>query len=185
LASLQGFMLHASSRNGHTIPEVAGLFPYRLQAGPYEQLVRESPWSFGMYDAQRYLEGDISFTEPLGAAAGAALTLVRHALLSETRDELGQPDGGLMLLPAVPSGWLAEGKEVVLRDMPTHYGTLSATIRSRISSRREITLDYRFASNGRIFPRPLQFILRLTPPGESSQDLAFTPSSTGTLRATW
>lgn len=185
LAGLEAFMLHAASRNGHTIPEVAGLFPYRLQRAAYEQLVRESPWNFGMYDGHRYLEGHISFTEPLGAVAGAALTLVRSALLSETRDDLGQPDGGLVLLPAVPADWLAEGKEIVLRDMPTHYGALSATIRSQLSSRRLVTVDYRFASNGRTFPRPLQFTVRLAPSGEKPQELSFTPASSGTLLAEW
>ena len=41
LAGLQSFFLHAASRNGYTLPEVAGLFPYRLDAGAYERLVRE------------------------------------------------------------------------------------------------------------------------------------------------
>ena len=70
IAGLDAFFLHAASRNGYTIPEVAGLFPYRLERAAYEKLVREAPWSFGMYDDERYLGGHISFTEPLGAAAG-------------------------------------------------------------------------------------------------------------------
>jgi len=181
LASLQAFMLHGSSRNGYTIPEVAGLFPERLQAAAYEQLVREAPWSFGMYDADRYLAGHIAFTEPLGAGAGAALTLVRRALLSEDRDDLGQPDGGLVLLPAVPADWLGEGREIVLEDMPTFYGRLSATIRSRVVSRKEIVMEYEFApfaSNDRM---PLRFRLRCAPPGRTPQEISFVPLASGVV----
>ena len=176
LASLQSFMLHAASRNGFTIPEVAGLFPYRLDRAAYEQLVRESPWNFGMYDDKRYLEGHISFTEPLGAGAGEALWLIRRALLSETFDAAGHPDGGLVLLPCVPADWLAEGQGIDLRDFPTYYGLLSARIRSSISSRREITVEYRFAPYGNDGATPpLRFRVRLSPPGAESQELTFTP----------
>ncbi len=179
LASLQSFMLHAASRNGFTVPEVAGLFPYRLDRASYEQLVRESPWNFGMYDDQRYLEGHISFTEPLGAGAGEALWLIRRALLSETFDAAGHPDGGLLLLPCVPADWLAEGKEIVLRDFPTYYGTLSARIRSSILSRREIAVEYRFAPYENNGAPLIRFRVRLTPPGAKSQELAFTPVRNG------
>jgi hypothetical protein len=41
LAGLETFFLHAASCNGATIPEVAGLFPYRFDARAYETLVRE------------------------------------------------------------------------------------------------------------------------------------------------
>lgn len=176
LASLHAFMLHAASRNGHTIPEVAGLFPYRLQRTAYEQLVRESPWNFGMYDANRYLEGHISFTEPLGSGAGEALWLIRHALLTET------PDGNLLLLPTIPADWLTEGKEIVLRDFPTLHGKLSATIRSHLTSRREITLDYRFAAFDPSAPSP-QLVLRLTPPDAPPQHLRLTLETSGSVRA--
>lgn len=181
LAALQSFFLHAASRNGYTIPEVAGLFADRLDPAAYEQLVREAPWSFGMYDAQRYLEGHISFTEPLGAGAGEALCLIRHALVSETRDAQGLPDGGLMLLPTVPSDWLAEGKAIVLRDFPTAYGTISATIRSSFESRREITMEYRFTpfEAGATLGR---FQVRLAPPGQAPVDVSFDPLGREMLR---
>ena len=118
VAGLQAFFLHAASRNGYTIPEVAGLFPDRLDRTAYERLVRESPWTFGMYDDKRYLDGHISFTEPLGAAAGEALWLIRDALVCEERDENGLPNGELLLLANVPSDWFAEGKEIALEDLP-------------------------------------------------------------------
>lgn len=145
VAGLQAFFLHAASRNGYTIPEVAGLFPDRLDRKAYEQLVRESPWSFGMYDDNRYLDGHISFTEPLGAAAGEALWLIRDALVCEERDENGLPNGELVLLANVPSDWFAEGKEIELRDFPTAYGTLGLRVRSSISTSGKVRIKYSFA----------------------------------------
>jgi hypothetical protein len=184
LAALQSFHLHAASRNGYTIPEVAGLFPYRLDRAAYGQLVRESPWNFGMYDAERYLGGHISFTEPLGAGAGEALWLIRTALVSETRDENGLPDGGLCLLSTVPSDWFAEGQEIVLDDFPTAYGKISIHVRSRIKSRREVEMEYEWTP---FTPRlPLKkFTVRFAPPGKRPQDVVFEPGQGGNVSASF
>ncbi len=172
LASLQGFMLHGSSRNGHTIPEVAGLFPHRLQRAAFEKLTREAPWSFGMYDANRYLDGQISFTEPLGSVAGAALSLVRHALVTET-------DGGLMLFATAPCAWFAEGREIDLRDMPTNHGTLSVKVRSRITSAREVVMDYEFAPH--VPGAKIKITARIAPPGEVMKEISFAAEERGAI----
>lgn len=174
LASLQSFFLHAASRNGYTIPEVAGLFPYRLDRRAYEQLVRESPWNFGMYDAHRYLEGHISFTEPLGAGAGEALTMIRDALVTETRDANGLPDGGLMLLSAVPSDWFAEGQVIELRDFPTAYGIISLTVRSTIQTQNAVTVEHRFVPHSPT-EVPRKLIIRVAPPGRKQKDIELSP----------
>lgn len=175
LAALQSYFLHAASRNGHTIPEVAGLFPYRLERSAYEQLVRESPWNFGMYDADRYLQGHISFTEPLGSGAGSGLMMIRQALVAETRNELGLPDGGLVLFSAVPEAWWLEGQEIVLRDFPTAYGRVSITTRSRLRSAREVTLECTFTPwPGE--PANRTFRARIAPPGMKPVDYDFSPA---------
>ncbi|QEG37785.1 hypothetical protein [Bythopirellula goksoeyrii] len=186
LASLEAFFLHAASRNGYTIPEVASLFPDRLDDAAYELLVRESPWSFGMYEAQRYLEGHISFTEPLGAGAGQALWLIRDALVTETRTDGGIPDGGLVLLPTVPSAWFEQGKHIKLNKFPTAYGLLSARIESQIELKREITMAYSFEKfeNGQAYAIK-KFRVRFAPPGEEVVELKFAPQSTGELRASF
>ncbi|TWU30163.1 hypothetical protein [Bythopirellula polymerisocia] len=184
LAALEAYFLHAASRNGYTIPEVAGLFPDRLDRAAYERLVRESPWSFGMYDAQRYLEGHISFTEPLGAGAGQALWLIRDALVTETRTDGGLPDGGLVILPTVPSAWFEQGKHIELNNLPTAYGMLSARIESQIEAKGEITMAYSFkkCANGRDYATK-QFRVRFAPPGKKIVELEFDPQTTGVLRA--
>ncbi len=180
VAGLEAFFLHAASRNGYTIPEVAGLFPYRLDRAAYERLVRESPWNFGMYDAERYLGGHISFTEPLGAAAGEALWLVRDALVCEMRDENGLANGGLFLLSTVPSDWFAEGREFVLEDFPTAYGTISLRVRSHVESRGEIEAEYRFDRFAGVDCKTIS--LRVAPPGHAAKDVQISPDKTGTLR---
>jgi len=183
LASLQSFFLHAASRNGYTFAEVAGLFPYRLDARAYEQLVRESPWNFGMYSAERYLDGHISFTEPLGAVAGEALWLIRNALVVETRDARGVPDGGLFLLSTVPSDWFGEGEEIRLENFPTYYGTLSLHVRSQIKSNGQIEMEYRFTPNVTSTSKLKSIVVRFAPPGFPPRDLRIEPDSKGVVRA--
>lgn len=182
ISALHAFMLHAASRNAHAIPETAGLFPYRLQRAAYEQLVRENPWNFGMYDGQRYIDGHISFTEPLGSGAGEVLWLIRRTLVTETRDARGELDGGLIVLAAVPADWLEEGKEIALRDCVTYYGRFSATIRSALRSRREIVVEHRFEPfepAPAAMPRLDQVRVRLVAPGERPQELTLDPARAG------
>jgi len=180
IAGLNAFFLHAASRNGYTIPEVAGLFPDRLDRVAYERLVRQSPWSFGMYDADRYLGGHISFTEPLGAAAGEALWLVRDALVCEDRDENGLANGRLFLLSNVPSDWLAEGREIVLKDFPTAYGVISLHVRSHAESRGQVEAEYQFHRFTGAQCKTCS--LRVAAPGRTPKDVRFSPANAGKLR---
>ncbi len=145
ITALESFMIHASSQNGHTIPEVSGFYPERLDLKEYERVVREAPWSFGMYSIDRYLQGYSSFTEPLGAGAGEGLWLIRKSLIDEIKDENGLPNGGVFFLSSIPSEWLKEGKEIKLTQFPTAYGTFDLYIKSFISSRREIHVKYSYS----------------------------------------
>ena len=144
LTALQSYMIHASSGNGHTVPEVSGFHPERLEWENYERVVREAPWNFSWYSTRRYLQGHSSFTEPLGAGAGEGLWLIRKSLVDETKDARGIPDGGLFLLSTIPGHWLEEGKEIRLEDFPTAYGTISLKVKSHIESRGEIHVGFAF-----------------------------------------
>ena len=144
LAALESFMIHASSQNGHTVQEVSGFFPERLDWKEYERTVREAPWNFGMYSVESYLHGHSSFTEPLGSGAGEGLWLIRKSLIDEIKDENGLPDGGLFLLSTIPGDWLKEGKEIRLDNFPTVYGTFDVYIKSYICSKREIHVKYNY-----------------------------------------
>ncbi len=145
LTALESYMVLASSKNGHTVPEVSGFFPERLDRKEYERAVREAPWNFGMYNAERYLKGYSSFTEPLGAGAGEGLLLIRKSLVDETKDENGLPDGGVFFLSSVPGEWLGEGKEIRLSRFPTAYGIFDLHIKSFISSKSEIHVSYTYS----------------------------------------
>jgi len=145
LAALESFMIHASSRNGHTVPEVSGFFPERLDPKAYERVVRESPWSFGIYSYERYLNGFTSVTEPLGAGAGEGLLLVRKSLIDEVKDENGLPNGGVFFLSSVPGDWLKEGRQINLSHFPTAYGSFDLQVKSFISSKRQIHIKYRYS----------------------------------------
>jgi hypothetical protein len=176
ITALQSYMVFASSRNGHTVPEVSGFFPERLDRREYERAVREAPWNFGMYSADRYLKGYISFTEPLGAGAGEGLLLIRKSLIDEMKDENGLPNGGVFFLSSIPSEWLREGKEIKLTHFPTAYGTFDLYIKSYISSRREIQVKYRYSqvlgtdkSTGKdllAWNEPEKILIRLVPDRE-------------------
>jgi hypothetical protein len=176
LTALESFMVLASSNNGHTIQEVSGFFPERLDRREYERAVREAPWNFGMYNSNRYLQGHISFTEPLGAGAGEGLLLVRKSLIDEMKDQNGLPDGGVFFLSTIPAEWLKEGKEIRLSHFPTVYGTFDLYIRSFISSRREIQVKYKFSkvlgkdkATGNDLPawnELNKILIRLVPPAE-------------------
>ncbi|MGE5429281.1 MAG: hypothetical protein ACM3O8_15415 [Methylococcaceae bacterium] len=146
LAALESFMIHACSQNGHTVPEVSGFYPERLDRLDYERVVREAPWNFGMYSADRYLKGYNSFTEPLGAGAGEGLMLIRKSLVDEMKDANGLPNGGIFFLSAIPGEWLKEGKEIKLTRFPTAYGTFDLHVKSFITSKREIQVDYRYSA---------------------------------------
>ena len=147
LAALESYMVHASSRNGHTVQEVSGFYPERLDWKEYERVVREALWNFGLYSVEAYLHGHSSFTEPLGAGAGEGLWLIRKSLIDEMRDELGLPSGGLFLLPTVPGEWLEEGKEIRLTGFPTVYGTFDLCVKSNISTKGAIHVQYTYDKN--------------------------------------
>jgi hypothetical protein len=176
LAALESFMIHASSQNGHTVPEVSGFFPERLDRKEYERVVREAPWNFGMYMADRYLQGFSSFTEPLGAGAGEGLWLIRKSLVDEGKDENGLPDGSIFFLCAAPGEWLKEGKEIRLSRFPTAYGTFDLKIKSSISSKREIHVKYNYSrvlgkdrttgKNIMAWNKLDKILIRLVPPRE-------------------
>jgi hypothetical protein len=145
LAGLESFMIHGSSQNGHTIQEVSGFYPERLDWNEYERVVREALWNFGMYSIDSYLKGHSSFTEPLGSGAGEGLWLIRKSLIDEVKDENGLPNGGVFLLSSIPGEWLKEGEEIKLTDFPTVYGTFDLHIKSFISSKRKIHVKYNYS----------------------------------------
>jgi hypothetical protein len=69
------------------------------------------------------------YLPPNGAANASFLETLRLTLVHETLDSNGAPRG-LELAYATPRAWLAPGKRIDVRRLPTSFGALSFTLRS-------------------------------------------------------
>jgi hypothetical protein len=101
-----------------------------LVRGNHEQVVEDFYWYLlhstaahafaeGIYFERRY-----AWSETLPHVTGACnyALMLRHMLVHEQGDELH-------LLKAVPDWWLGEGREIRVKDAPTHFGVMSMTVR--------------------------------------------------------
>ncbi len=80
----------------------------------------------GIYYKRRFAWSD---TIPHVTGASNYAIMLRHMLIDERGDELH-------LLAAVPDGWLADGKQIVVRRAPTHFGPMSLRIAGTASGVR-------------------------------------------------
>lgn len=86
-------------------------------------------------------------------------TLLRHMLVFDFDSlEDGRTDT-LRLAFSTPRAWLDEGKEIVVRDMPTAFGTVGYALTSRITSRKSI--DARVSLPERRAPESVHLRLRV------------------------
>jgi hypothetical protein len=70
------------------------------------------------------------YLPPNGASNGSFLETLRLLLVHETRGGRGEPRG-LELAYATPRAWLAPGKRIVVRRIPTSFGPVSYSIEAR------------------------------------------------------
>jgi len=96
-----------------------------LRLDQYEQVVEDFYWYLlhstaahafpeGIFWERRSAWND---TIPHATGASNYAILLRHMLIDE--------DEGLHLLRAVPDWWLSEGREIRIRNAPTHFGIMS------------------------------------------------------------
>ena len=102
----------------------AGMTPGTFVAGEAASLAPIP----GEYHRSMYLS-------PNGAANATFLETLRLLLVHETVDPSGRPRG-LELAYATPRGWLAAGKQIAVRSVPTSFGPISYTIQSTTSAVR-------------------------------------------------
>lgn len=97
-------------------------------------------------------------SDPCSAGTAVMLQYVRYLLCTEERDEDDRPTGRLWLLPAVPASWFRPGELIVVRDLPTAFGSISlrceateAELRIAIATERPVPVElfYRDAAGGR------------------------------------
>jgi hypothetical protein len=105
------------------------------------------------------------YLPPNSASNAAFLETLRVLLVHETRDSLGRPRG-LQLAFATPRAWLAPGRRVTVRDLPTSFGRLTYTLAAGASS---VSASVDLAGG----PRPARLTLRLRlPPGREIRSVA-------------
>jgi hypothetical protein len=95
------------------------------------------------------------YLPPNGASNAAFLETLRLMLVHETIDRHGRPRG-LELAFATPRTWLAPGKEIEVRALPTSFGRVSYSIEATADS-AHVTVDI----PGRERLRSLRLRLRL------------------------
>jgi hypothetical protein len=129
LTSFYGLFAHAMSSNLYSFPEVAGVFPTRTSnEANWREHMRELwnwyfKWDFGGWHTT---EGD-----PLSAAPGMALQLLRMTLVRETVDTASQDE--LRLLDGAPEQWFLPGKKISVERAPTFFGQCSFSVSSEAS----------------------------------------------------
>jgi hypothetical protein len=79
------------------------------------------------------------FRPPNGTSNAAFLETLRLMLVHEKSNRVGRPSG-LELAYATPRAWLAPGKRVAMRSMPTSFGPLTYSLVARAGSVR-ISID--------------------------------------------
>jgi hypothetical protein len=126
-----------------------------LARGEDEQVVEDFYWYLlhstaahafpeGIFYQRRFAW---SHTIPHVTGASNYAILLRHMLVHERGDELH-------LLPAVPDGWLADGKEIRVERAPTHFGPMSLVVRGKAGG-----VEARFSPPQRTLPK--RIVLRL------------------------
>jgi len=103
-----------------------------LIRGEHDQFVEDFYWYLLHSTATHafpegiYFKTRTAWNDTIPHATGAAnyAFLLRHALIHERGDELH-------LLRGVPDWWLADGREIRIKNAPTHFGNMSLRVRGR------------------------------------------------------
>jgi hypothetical protein len=152
VTSLYAIFAHGASQNLHSFPEVAGVFPLRVNNAAMWREHQRNLWNWNFewgwgFEGWQNCEG-----EPLSAGPGMALQMLRMALVRETIETTTQ--NTLHLLDGAPADWFAPGKRIIVRNAPTFFGKISfETEASRSGVRLRMTQAAGF--------RARQVILRL------------------------
>lgn len=103
--------------------------------------------------------GRFFYCPPNSAANAHFLMMLKHLLVQEDdTDDDGRPDT-LRLLAATPRRWLADGQSITVRRMPTAFGPVSWSARSRLADRQvDVTVE------GPLRERPQRLLLRARVP---------------------
>jgi hypothetical protein len=151
LTSFYGVFAHGMSSNLYSFPEVTGVFPTRTsnEANWREHMREVWNWYFVWdFNGWHTSEGD-----PLSAAPGMALQLLRMALVRETMETEAQDT--LRLLDGAPEQWFLPGKKISVENAPTFFGHCSFSVDSGLRSiRAHVQRDAGFKARATILRLP-------------------------------
>ena len=151
LTSFYGVFAHGMSSNLYSFPEVTGVFPTRTsnEANWREHMREVWNWYFVWdFTGWHTSEGD-----PLSAAPGMALQLLRMALVRETMETEAQDT--LRLLDGAPQQWFQPGKKISVENAPTFFGHCSFSVVSESGTiRAHVQRDAGFKAKATILRLP-------------------------------
>jgi len=99
-------------------------------------------------------------SEPLSAAAGVALQLLRSLIVHERVNDEVESEEVLDVLRMAPSQWLNNGNEINVSRLMTNFGELDLNLRSKLVQ-DEIIVDLNLS-----FEKPHKVVVWLNTPGE-------------------
>lgn len=126
------YFVHALDRDVFTGGEVAGVEPLRLSSLAAADRRAAARWQFDLYSGQwgQARFGLATGSEPLSAAAGIGLVLLRR-MVAEEFDAGGEEWGAparLDLLRLAPARWWRPGAELAIERLPTEFGPLTLAV---------------------------------------------------------
>jgi len=133
------FLAHGLARDVFTGGELTGVVPLRVSNVALRERMLDARWDFGLdgHDLSVDDYGRALGSEPLTAAAGAGLLLIRRMVIEETGGATPRADPAatpevLHLLRLAPPRWLSDGRRLRFDALPTVFGPVSLEVHSRI-----------------------------------------------------
>jgi hypothetical protein len=100
------------------------------------------------------------FRPPMAGNNAVYLQTMRSMLIAESLNDAGVPQR-LTFAPSTPRGWLADGKTVAARNMPTLFGPVSYEVKSQLAQRKiTATVTAPAAEPGRFQAEDMDLVLR-------------------------
>jgi hypothetical protein len=134
VATVYSILAHGLAADSFTGPEVGGIFPMRTDNAAFLDQFQRYLWQWDLYrrgwDYNNF--GYSVGSEPLSAAAGVALQLLRALIVEERLNDEAESEETLDLLRMTPPHWLNNGKEIKVSGLTTNFGELDLNLRSQL-----------------------------------------------------
>ena len=123
LTSLYGIFAHGASQNLYSFPEVAGVFPLRVNNAAMWREHQRNLWNWYFQWGWGFEGGRIAKASHYPPGPGWRCKC--FAWLSFAKPLKPPSQDTLRLLDGAPADWFAPGKRIVVRNAPTFFGKIS------------------------------------------------------------